>query len=528
MQVSGNTSAEDLTKELKEAEESLIFNAAEVELNAREDLNFLAALSIPEVYESPFPAFYLGLWSYMTKAAWDTSRKVYQLAIGLPRGHAKTTWVKLYILFLILFTDRSYILVIGSNTTRAEAIIADIEAMLDSWNIQTVFGNWRAGITKNRQDEKIFHFRNRTIILAAAGQGTAVRGANRNFKRPDVIILDDAQTSKGADSISESERFAAWFWGDIYKAKDPKRCIFIYIGNMYPDKELTKDANTSGSTKIYTCMLRNLQLSPSWLTFITGGLQADGSALWEDVQPKEQLLLEFQQDFNSGRAHVFFAEVQNDPNPRISSVVDVTKFTSHEPEPDELSEFHQGSFIILDPATSKHTPDEFVINYVEIHDNIPHVQTIINEKLTAPEAVWKVINLALSKQCSTIIVESNAYQYSLIEWFDFVLGQMKVVGFEILPLYSSSAKNTRILEIFKELIAGRISVSKTYLRKVQSQALAFDPKKTDNLDDILDTLHMSWRASIKFSSRLSTRLGTNLHHTSHSMVTSPQTPECSF
>lgn len=518
------------TEEEIELEETLTFSATEVEAQAKADLNFLAALAIPEVYESPFPNFYHGLWSYTTKAALDQARAIYQLAIGLPRGHGKTTWVKLVVLYILLFTTRSYILVIGSNSTRAEAIIADIITMLDSWNIQTVFGNWREGIEKDRQDEKVFYFRGRVIILQAAGQGTAVRGANKNFKRPDVIVLDDAQTSQSAASETESESFASWFWGDIYKAKDAKRCLFIYIGNMYPDKELRKDTNSSGSTKVYTCMLRNLQLSPSWLTFITGGLQADGTALWEDVQPKAQLLRELQQDFDSGRAHIFFAEVQNDPNPRISSVVDVTKFTSHDPPENELSDYHQGSFIVLDPATSKETRDMFVINYVEILDNVPHIQTIIDEKLTAPEAVWKVIHLAMEKQCSTIIVEANAYQYSLIDWFDFVLGQMNITGFNILPLYSNKNKTTRILECFKELIAGRISVSKTYLRKVQSQALEFDPKKTDNVDDILDAIHMAWRSQVKFARYLESRLGENIHHQTQrqTIQNTPTTPHCPY
>lgn len=491
-------------------EELLAYNAQDIEDSAKRDLDFLAGLAIPDVSSSAYPNFYVGLWNYIIAAALDESRNVYQLALGLPRGHAKTTWLKLLILFLILFTSRKFILVLGSNAARAEAILADIATMLDSQNIQTVFGNWRGNLKTDRQNEKIFTFRGRTIILAAAGQGTAVRGANRNFERPDAILLDDAQTASCAKSEIEAESFASWFWGDIYKAKDPQRCLFIYIGNMYPDLELNKDANHHTDNKIYACMLRNLQLMPTWTSFITGGIQADGTALWEEVQPLEQLLMEFQQDYNSGRAHVFLAEVQNDPNPKISAHVDTSKFASHNPE-EYSSDYHQGSYINLDPATSRKSRDEFTITYTEIHDGVPLVQKIIAEKLSSPQAVWKTLQLCLDKQCSTIIVEANFFQYSLVEWFDFVMGQMKLTGINIIPHQSYGAKNTRILELFKELTTGGISISTKELNKVVSQSLDFDPNVTDNVDDILDGCHMSWISSRKYKSQLSLRLGNNLH-----------------
>lgn len=509
--------------DLEGAEHSLdAYEVREIEAAAKQDLNFLAGLCIPDVYQFPFPDFFVWLWTKVTEAALATGRSIDHLALGIPRGHAKTTWLKILIVFIVLFTNRRYVLIIGNSAARAEAILADVEAILDSYNIQQVFGNWRANASRIRQSEKVFHFRGRNIVLHAAGQGTSIRGTSQNFQRPDVILFDDAQSAEEAASQAEAESFEQWFWGTVYKAKDPFRCLFIYLGNMYPDKELRRE----GSHITYCCMLRNLQLNPDWTSFITGAILEDGTALWEDLQPLEQLLTEYRQDRSSGRSHIFYAEVLNDPNPNISSHVDVNQFLLHEDSP--VHQFHEGSYITLDPATSKKTPDQFVISYTEIIDGIPHVQELIAEKLSSPQAVWRTLNLAVEKQCGLIIVESNAFQYSLVEWFDFIIAQMKLQGIQIIPHHNSTQKNSRILGIFKELVGQKLSLNKRIAGKVIAQALEFDPRVTDNIDDILDCIQMAYTSYIKYRGAIASALADNVFvnpdGAKHRLLGFPTTP----
>src|SRR5712664_4198915 len=92
-----------------------VFNAA------REDLNFLAALAMSTVFQYLYPSLFIAAWNLMRDTVAKT-RDFTQLVLGIPRGFGKTTLVKLFILYCILFTNRKFILVISSTSSLAENI----------------------------------------------------------------------------------------------------------------------------------------------------------------------------------------------------------------------------------------------------------------------------------------------------------------------------------------------------------------------------------------------------------------------
>src|SRR5690606_7938634 len=127
----------------QEQEAESFFIADQVKDYCREDLNFFAGVAAPEDATLEFPNFYIWLWSQLISLLSEDSVDFSKYAIGLPRGHGKTFLVKLLIVYAVLFTKKRYILVVGANSAKAEAIIDDIKDFLDSYNIQSVFGNWR-------------------------------------------------------------------------------------------------------------------------------------------------------------------------------------------------------------------------------------------------------------------------------------------------------------------------------------------------------------------------------------------------
>ena len=480
----------ELQEALMAEDPQLYYDLLQVKEQARHDMDFFAGLAMPDVATLRFPNFYRWLWGMLVKDVMSEERKFPRYAIGLPRGHGKTMVVKLLLLLAILYSTRRYMLVIGANLKRAAAIISDICDMLDSTNIQTVYGNWRFQLEKDTQDLKKFYFNGRPVILEAAGQGTAIRGSNQKNERPDLILFDDAQTKECAESLVESEAFSKWFVGTAMKSKSPRRCLYIYIGNMYKDIELSKGSG------IYCCMLRNLVNSSAWTSFVVGGILADGTALWEELQPLEQLLTELQDDIALGQADVFFAEVLNDPQATTSYYIDPTKVRTWD-LPDDMP--HQGNYIIIDPATDKETPDKVVIGYHEIYDNVPYLVELIEDKLSSPDLVMAAIQLALRRNCSLIIPESNAYQYSLVNWFEFFFQQMGIVGMHCEPIYTKGvSKNSRIMTNMKAVMAGDYRMVASTREAWVFQALAFKPNKTNNVDDILDMAEMGLQAAVKF------------------------------
>lgn len=457
------------------------FETAGVEQRAKEDMNFLAALCLPSVVAFPFPDVFLGMW-LLAVGALNKTRDFSKFAFGLPRGHGKTTILKILIIYAILFTTRRFILVVGANEDRAENIITDVAAILDSPNILAVFGNWRASIQKDTAGLKHFTFRGRSIILAGLGSGSSLRGMNIDNMRPDFVICDDMQTQKEAESVSSSQKLIKWLVGTLMKAKNPRNCTFLYVGNMYRDVKIG-----GAHSEIYTCILRNLQRNPSWISWIVGAILADGKALWEEVQPYDQLIAELQSDSAMGCADVFFAEVQNDPTCGGGTHFDISKLP--EWNLNQELELPIGKFLLIDPSLGKSTSDKQIVGEFWVFDQIPRLWKLHIRQTTAPKLVEWCLDYAVVEGIPLIVAESVAYQGTLLQWFDHFVQIRRLEGIHLRPVSPGGrSKASRIVNMFKALMGGTTQVHPTTLAQVLSQISTYDPLKTQNSDDILDVV----------------------------------------
>lgn len=463
------------------------FTTAQVQELAKKDLNFLAPLAMPTVFKFLYPVVFLSIWNLLITTVVKI-RDFTQLAIGLPRGFGKTTVVKLFILFCILFTQKKFILIISSTSTLAENILSDVQDMLNEPNIKRVFGDWRLGIEKDTQSVKKFGFRGRNITLAALGAGTSLRGLNIKNERPDVMIFEDIQTRECADSQVQSEALERWMVGTAMKAKSPTGCLFLFIANMYPTK---------------FSILRKLKNNPKWVKFIVGGILADGQSLWEELQPIEQLIAEYESDTAMGHPEIFAAEVLNDEQAAEGTAIDLTKLPEYPYLQDELC---IGNFIVIDPAVGKTAGDAVTITYFEIYDTRP-VAVEIKEGLYSPgQTIEEALKLCFDHNCFLIVIESNAYQATLKYWFDFICLQRGIVGVEAVEMFSGvNSKIARILTMFRAWLAGEIFVHPNCRVMVYNQAASFNPIKNNNTDGILDCLTYAPRVIEQFGAQVLSR-----------------------
>lgn len=467
------------------------FSMEQVRQLAATDLNFFAAMCLPEVCTIPFPAYYCALWTQLT-ASMRAHRNFDKYALGFPRGHAKTLFVKLLAAYAVLETPLQFVLIVGANQDRAKDILRDVEGILDSQQVRMVYGNWRADMRTDKAEFKFFTYEGRTVALAAAGQGTSIRGFNVGHMRPDFIVCDDAQTRECAASITESLAFIEWFFGTLLKAKNPTRCTYLYVGNMYRDLKVRSN--------LYACLLRNLQHSRYWKSFIVGAVLADGCALWEELQPLAQLLAEFEQDSSMGQGEVYAAEVLNDPSYKPRTGLDLSKVTIADRVAYEL---HQGSYLIIDPAGNKQHSDPTAIAYVEVYDGVPRVQEILEEVLSPSETIWKALKIALERGCSLIAIEDVGYQDTLRHWFDVVCLQQGIHSVAAVPISTGGhSKNSRILQSFKDVMAGDIAFSREAFAAWSARATAFDPLRKNNVDDVLDVVAYAPKVFLQYGAQL--------------------------
>lgn len=463
---------------------SASFDLEEVYEAARLDPDFLAALAMPEIFTFSWPPVFKGVWAWLLETV-GKERNFDKLALGLPRGFGKSTVVKLFILYCILFTNRHFILILAASATMAENIMSDVFDMLDEPNIKAVFGDWRLGVEKDTNGVKKFGFRGRNIICAALGAGGSVRGLNVKNERPDVMIFDDVQSREDADSAEVSDKLYKWMLGTAMKAKSPKGCMTLFIANMYPTPH---------------SILKKLKLNSQWIKFIAGGIREDGTSLWEELQPIKQLLLEYRNDLESGHPEIFHSEVLNDENASLNNLLDLSKIPAY---PFQENDIHAGNFIIIDPATDKANADAVSLGYFEVHEGKPVCREVVEGRLSPGETIKESIRMCSRWSCSLVVIEANSYQYTLKWWSEEVCKQMGIVGITFVDIYSGKlSKNSRILTMFKAYAKGEIICHPSARASLHSQIISFNPLKTNNVDGVLDLFTYAPRVVEEFANLL--------------------------
>lgn len=460
-------------------ESSTSYDAEEVRSLCKADLNFLAGISIPEIFKYFFPAIFIAIWGLLVEAV-NKPKGLLQLAIGLPRGFAKTAFLKLFTVYTILFTDRNFILIVCNTEQLAMNFLADVMDILESPNMIRLFGDWRLGIEKDTQSLKKFGFRGRNIILAGIGVGTSMRGLNLKFRRPDVFIMDDMQSKEDAEQKLVAMKQLTWLMGTLMKARSYERCLFVFVGNMYPYED---------------CILRKLKYNSKWISFICGAILADCKSLWEELRPINDLLAELEHDIELGHPEIFYSEVLNDEEAGTVSGVDISKIPAYPNTLDTIEP--QGGCIIIDPATGKKQGNDVSIGRFIIYDGKPVLRELEVGKFSPLEAIHVALKMAITHGIKVIAIESNAYQYTFLFWFDFVLKQLQLEASGILlcELYAGAlSKNAKIKDMLANLLKGLILLHPTVRSRVIYQIVHWNPLKLHNTDDILDLLAWIFRA----------------------------------
>lgn len=435
----------------------------------REDINFFAALCMPEIFIYSLPIFYVAAWQLICSQDEDRADKLFRFALGLPRGHAKTTFVKIIICWMIVYDQASFILVVCSNSGLAENLLADIDDILASDNITSIYGQWEATKAIDSKDTKKAAYHGRSVTLVARGWSAGIRGINLKNQRPDFIFCDDAQTKDNDNSPTEREKLMGELVGTIFKAVAHRgRRTIVYVGNLYSDE----------------CILQQFRKNPHWTSLVTGAILEDGSPLWPDLVSLEELKESYEHDEALGLSHIWFAEVMNDPQSILHSILPHPLPAS---DPEEILE-DDGAFITIDPAGFRKNSDDNVICVGKKFDNKGYAVEM-NRALKDPsEIIQEAIRLALKHGATLIGVEAVAYQQTLCFWLNFFLRKLNITHITVVELHPHGrSKEARIRQYIAELYKGsQFILDSTCRREFTWQGSIYKLGKKENKDDILD------------------------------------------
>lgn len=458
-----------MTQELQD----LYVDSAQAYERGKVDINFFASLALPDIFEFALPYFYVRVWQVLVLRGEADVGKILRFALGLPRGHAKTTFIKVLLAWLIVYDYTDFVLIVCANEPLAENLLADLHTILGSPNMEAVYGNWSGTMIEDNKGTKQSFYHGRTVILVAKGAGSSLRGININNRRPSVIFCDDMQTKENDESPTESKKLLAWTTGTLFKVLNPRgdRWI-IYVGNMYSDN----------------CLLYRFKKHPQWLSLITGAILSDGQPLWPELHSLESLMESYYHDEALGQSDSWFAEIMNDPKESATTILPLPLPMSPLTEDIDLTQW-DSTFITIDPAGFRRFSDKNQIVVHGVFDGKGHVIRTEDSFQKPDEIIKESLRLCAIYGCCLIGVESVAYQQTLAFWFRFWMEKLHVTGIDIVELQPHGrSKEARIRQFIQELYAENYYVTDLDTRaKFVWQATAYKLGKPDNKDDLLDS-----------------------------------------
>lgn len=435
------------------------------------DINFFAALAMPDVCVEELPQYYIMIWQLLTQRKQVDIGRIIRFALGLPRGHAKTTFIKILIAWLIVYDKVSFVLIVCASESLAENLLSDVNDILMSSNIEAIYGSWSGVLSKDSAELKKAYYHKRDVILAAKGAQSSLRGLNIKNRRPDLIFCDDMQTRENDESLAERTKLLNWFTATLIRciATRGDRLI-IYVGNMYSEE----------------CILNKLQQNPKWISLITGAILADGTPLWPALFSLEDLMDGFEHDEALGKAELWFAEVMNDPvaasNTLLPELLPAFPFDETLTEPD-------GAYITIDPAGFKQASDDNVITLHYVVEGAGVIwDRIVGDEISDPEQlVISALTMALEHGVPIIGIEDTGYQSTLQFWFNKYITDLGITGIMIVPLQPKGrSKESRIRLFIQELYAQNYYLHPRARPAFVFQATKYKLGKKDNRDDLLD------------------------------------------
>lgn len=452
------------------SDELAVINADPAQLYERGkiDINFFGSMMIPDVVTDPFPDFYVAIFHMLVHRKGADIGRIMRFALGLPRGHAKTTFIKILIAWLIVYDKISFAIIVCANEGLAENLVADVSAMLSTPNAERVYGQWESNLLVDNKEQKHANYHLRSIVLVAKGAGSSLRGINIAHRRPDLIFCDDAQTRENDESEVERAKFRRWLTATLFKIVAPRgNRLIVYVGNMYSDQ----------------CILFQLKENSRWISFITGAILENGEPLWPELHSLDDLMESYFHDLELGEEETWFAEIMNDPVSRATSLM-----TGELPR-DPLAEYPMpdGVFITIDPAGFRAVSDDNVICVHYVIDGIPRVVDHVAGILDPEELIKKALEKALIHGATLIGVEDTAYQQTLLFWFNKYLTKHPMPGVHVVPLKPKNrTKEERIRLFIREVYSKNYYVGGNVLAAFIWLAMKYKIGHKKNKDDLLD------------------------------------------
>lgn len=154
---------------------------------------------------------------------------------SVPRGHAKSGYMSnIFPVHQIVFNKRHYILIVSETESMSRKFVEWVADQLKfNAKLREDFGDLLSpNKMANEQDNQEGFVSKNNIKVQSASIGKQLRGARHGAYRPDLVILDDLESSKNTNTKELREKNLHWFNSVIMPIGDITRTSFIYMGTL--------------------------------------------------------------------------------------------------------------------------------------------------------------------------------------------------------------------------------------------------------------------------------------------------------
>lgn len=405
----------------------------------------------------------------------------------VPRGHSKTTLIKLAIILFLRYSPLSFIAYASNTIAAAIAAVKDIVEWLGSPQDEELYGPRRdRWIEKSNDTQGLYIFYIQTpdygekrCVMKALGVDTQVRGTLLKNRRPEMLIFDDCEDIRTAATEETQKRINGWILGSAMKAV-ARHAVIIMLGNMVSERSL----------------ITKLAKDPSWNPTVFGAIvrnKATGllEPLWPDLWSLEALIEDYKAHRRLGEGHIWAHEMMNLTSEQIfgmdlENLVDIPM-----PNPDML----EAGCIVVDPAfglkgfndmSALTVHAQIKVGYMG--NGIPHVIDSYKERITEEQIFDKLVELSTYWGIKTWCIESIAAQRLFIPLFKsyVIIRKINPDLFYILPISGGAEAKASRIKAFKNSVAsGSYGIAESQMDLLNA-LITYNPESKDQ-DDLVDS-----------------------------------------
>lgn len=291
------------------------------------NIEAVARFFVPHVLKHKVPEFHREIYGLICSTL--------RLVLAAPRGFAKSTILRIYVLYCALFKIKKDICIISASEGLAIDHLIWIKQELESnGRIIACFGN----LVSSKWTEKhlvVKHADGFTVAIRAKGAGGQIRGF-----RPDCLLLDDIETDESVESEDQRKKLKNWLFKACINCLLPGGQLVIIGTVIHPLSVL--------------CDL--LESKNNWekrrYTAYRDGIKEAGHELWSEARPHEWLR---QREAEIG-SWAFAAEYMNDPKTDETAPIKPEQIRNWTTLPTQFN-----SVIAIDPAYSEEEKSDFKV-----------------------------------------------------------------------------------------------------------------------------------------------------------------------